>query len=170
LPFESKSRETKKKVALRSRAIFLAASLLGVFVLPAVPMDSAAADTAATNGATTNAASAGSANAARAAANASDKAAHEADAPDKPPGDAVGTIEGDAIALQGPMSVEVVHGQVKTMLRSGNDIRVKSGQARIAFAYALHRAGSSETNRHRRRRSRCSDRIRRSRRDVRPRW
>ena len=131
MPFESKSRETKKKVALRSRAIFLAASLLGVFVLPAVPMDSAAADTAATNGATTNAASAGSANAARAAANASDKAAHEADAPDKPPGDAVGTIEGDAIALQGPMSVEVVHGQVKTMLRSGNDIRVKSGQARI---------------------------------------
>src|SRR3984957_4958076 len=57
--------------------------------------------------------------------------AREADTPDKPTGDAVGTIEGDAIALQGPMSVEVVHGQVKTMLRSGNDIRVKSGQARI---------------------------------------
>jgi len=45
--------------------------------------------------------------------------------------DAVGTIEGDSIALQGPMSVEVVGGQVKTMLRSGNDIRVKSGQARL---------------------------------------
>jgi hypothetical protein len=45
--------------------------------------------------------------------------------------DAVGTIEGDAIALQGPMSVEVVGGQIKTMLRSGNDIRVKSGQARL---------------------------------------
>jgi hypothetical protein len=45
--------------------------------------------------------------------------------------DAVGTIEGDSIALQGPMSVEVVNGQVKTMLRSGNDIRVKSGQARL---------------------------------------
>jgi hypothetical protein len=45
--------------------------------------------------------------------------------------DAVGTIEGDAIALQGPMSVEVVGGQVKTILRSGNDIRVKSGQARL---------------------------------------
>jgi hypothetical protein len=29
------------------------------------------------------------------------------------------------------MNVEVVRGQVKTMLRSGNDIRVKSGQARI---------------------------------------
>jgi len=50
---------------------------------------------------------------------------------DKSSDDSVGTIEGDAIALQGPMSVEVVHGQVKTMLRSGNDIRVKSGSARI---------------------------------------
>jgi hypothetical protein len=54
-----------------------------------------------------------------------------ADAPDKPAGDSVGTIEGDAIALQGPMSVQVVRGQVKTMLHSGSDIRVKSGQARI---------------------------------------
>jgi hypothetical protein len=43
----------------------------------------------------------------------------------------VGTIEGEAIALQGPMTVEVVHGQIKTLLRSGNDIRVKSGQARL---------------------------------------
>jgi hypothetical protein len=50
---------------------------------------------------------------------------------DNPSSDAVGTIEGDSIALQGPMSVEVVGGQVKTMLRSGNDIRVKSGQARL---------------------------------------
>ena len=50
---------------------------------------------------------------------------------DNPPDDAVGTIEGDAIALQGPMTVEVVHGQIKTVLRSGNDIRVKSGQARL---------------------------------------
>jgi hypothetical protein len=50
---------------------------------------------------------------------------------DNPSDDAVGTIEGDAIALQGPMSVEVVRGQIKTMLRSGNDIRVKSGQARL---------------------------------------
>jgi hypothetical protein len=50
---------------------------------------------------------------------------------DKSSDDSVGTIEGDAIALQGPMSVEVVHGQVKTMLRSGNDVRVKSGSARI---------------------------------------
>jgi hypothetical protein len=51
--------------------------------------------------------------------------------PDKPGDDTVGAIEGDAIALQGPMTVEVVHGQIRTVLRSGNDIRVKSGQARI---------------------------------------
>ncbi len=50
---------------------------------------------------------------------------------DNPPDDAVGTIEGEAIALQGPMTVEVVRGQVKTVLRSGNDIRVKTGQARM---------------------------------------
>jgi hypothetical protein len=50
---------------------------------------------------------------------------------DNPPDDAVGTIEGESIALQGPMTVEVVHGQVKTVLRSGNDIRVKTGQARM---------------------------------------
>jgi hypothetical protein len=51
--------------------------------------------------------------------------------PDNPTDDTVGTIEGDAIALQGPMTVDVVHGQIKTILRSGNDIRVKSGQARL---------------------------------------
>jgi hypothetical protein len=51
--------------------------------------------------------------------------------PDNPADDTVGTIEGEAIALQGPMTVDVVHGQVKTILRSGNDIRVKSGQARL---------------------------------------
>src|SRR5580704_12345724 len=50
---------------------------------------------------------------------------------DNPPDDTVGTIEGDAIALQGPMSVDVVRGQVKTILRSGNDIRVKSGRANL---------------------------------------
>ena len=47
------------------------------------------------------------------------------------PADTVGAIEGDAIAVSGPMNVEVVHGQVKTVLRSGSDIRVKSGTARI---------------------------------------
>jgi hypothetical protein len=51
--------------------------------------------------------------------------------PDNPTDDTVGTIEGEAIALQGPMTVDVVHGQIKTILRSGNDIRVKSGQARL---------------------------------------
>lgn len=51
--------------------------------------------------------------------------------PDQPPSEAVGVIEGEAIAVSGPMSVEVVHGQVKTILRSGSDVRVKSGSARI---------------------------------------
>jgi hypothetical protein len=50
---------------------------------------------------------------------------------DEPPSDAVGAIDGDAIAVTGPMSVDVVHGQVKTVLRSGSDVRVKTGQARI---------------------------------------
>ena len=51
---------------------------------------------------------------------------------DNPPsGDSVGTIEGDSISVDGPMSVETVRGQVKTMLRSGSDVHVKSGQARI---------------------------------------
>jgi hypothetical protein len=50
---------------------------------------------------------------------------------DEPPSDAVGAIDGEAIAVTGPMSVDVVHGQVKTVLRSGSDVRVKTGQARI---------------------------------------
>jgi hypothetical protein len=53
--------------------------------------------------------------------------------PDQPVGDAVGLIEGEDIAVTGPMSVEVVGGQVKTILRSGSDVRVKSGQARISL-------------------------------------
>jgi hypothetical protein len=48
-----------------------------------------------------------------------------------PPGDSVGAIEGDAIAVTGPMSVETVNGQIVTVLRSGSDVRVKSGSARI---------------------------------------
>jgi hypothetical protein len=48
-----------------------------------------------------------------------------------PPGDAVGIIEGEAIAVTGPMSVDTVNGQIVTMLRSGSDVRVKSGSARI---------------------------------------
>jgi len=50
---------------------------------------------------------------------------------DNPPGDAIGVIEGEAISVDGPMTVEVVRGQVKTMLRSGSDVHVKAGQARI---------------------------------------
>jgi len=53
--------------------------------------------------------------------------------PDEPAWDTVGVIEGEAIVVSGPMSVEVVHGQVKTILRSGSDVRVKSGQARIGL-------------------------------------
>ena len=51
--------------------------------------------------------------------------------PDQPGSDSVGVIEGESIAVTGPMRVEVVDGQVKTMLRSGSDVRVKSGTARI---------------------------------------
>ncbi|HET6932280.1 MAG TPA: hypothetical protein VFI45_18270, partial [Candidatus Acidoferrum sp.] len=50
---------------------------------------------------------------------------------DNRPGDAIGVIEGEAISVEGPMTVEVVRGQVKTVLRSGSDVRVKAGQARI---------------------------------------
>ncbi len=51
--------------------------------------------------------------------------------PDEPIKEPVGVIEGDAISVQGPMSVSVVEGQVKTVLRSGGDVRVKSGRATI---------------------------------------
>ena len=50
---------------------------------------------------------------------------------DNPPADTIGVIEGEAISVDGPMTVEVVHGQVKTVLRSGSDVHVKVGQARI---------------------------------------
>jgi hypothetical protein len=50
---------------------------------------------------------------------------------DNRPGDAIGVIEGEAISVDGPMTVEVVRGQVKTVLRSGSDVHVKTGQARI---------------------------------------
>jgi hypothetical protein len=51
--------------------------------------------------------------------------------PDEPPSDSVGVIDGESIRVTGPMSVEVVHGQVKTLLRSGTDVHVKTGSARI---------------------------------------
>jgi len=47
--------------------------------------------------------------------------------------DTVGPIEGDAITVQGPLNIEVVRGQTKTILRSGSDVRVNSGQAHIAL-------------------------------------
>ncbi len=59
------------------------------------------------------------------------QSAHGAADNPPPPGDKVGTIEGDAISIDGPMTVESVNGQVKTVLRSGSDVRVRAGQARI---------------------------------------
>ena len=113
-----------RNIAPRWRAIFLVATLLGAAAFVSVRMDTVAADSATAGTARPDATTANGA---------PDGALREAAAaaPDKPTGDAVGTIEGDAIALQGPMSVEVVRGQVKTMLHSGSDLRVKSGQARI---------------------------------------
>ena len=43
----------------------------------------------------------------------------------------MGAIEGDAISVQGPMSVDTANGLVKTILRSGSEVQVKSGQAHI---------------------------------------
>ena len=51
--------------------------------------------------------------------------------PDQPGSDSVGIIDGEAIAVTGPVSMELVRGQVKTVLRSGSDVRVNSGTARI---------------------------------------
>jgi hypothetical protein len=59
--------------------------------------------------------------------------------PDNPsPGDSVGAIEGEAIAVTGPMSVENVNGSVATVLHSGSDVRVKSGSARINLVEGGH--------------------------------
>jgi hypothetical protein len=54
--------------------------------------------------------------------------------PQEPSGEIIGTIEGQAIAVKGPMSVQVVGNEVKTLLRSGVDVRVKTGRARIDLA------------------------------------
>jgi hypothetical protein len=51
--------------------------------------------------------------------------------PDEPPSDAVGVIDGESISVTGPKSIEVVQGQVKTLLRSGSEVRVKAGSGRI---------------------------------------
>lgn len=45
--------------------------------------------------------------------------------------DFVGSIEGDDISLTGPMRIEVVGTVTKTILRSGSDVRVNSGEASI---------------------------------------
>src|ERR1700720_1448082 len=50
---------------------------------------------------------------------------------DQPSYDTVGAIEGEAISVQGPLNIEVVQGRTRTILRSGSDIHVNSGQARI---------------------------------------
>ncbi|GAC1617357.1 MAG: hypothetical protein NVS9B13_03960 [Candidatus Acidiferrum sp.] len=50
---------------------------------------------------------------------------------DDTPKDAIGSIDGAAISVSGPMTIDVASGQVKTILRSGSDVRVKSGSARI---------------------------------------
>ena len=57
--------------------------------------------------------------------------ASQAAPPDEPEKALVGIIEGNSISVQGPMTVRVVNGQVKTVLRSGGDVRVKSGRATI---------------------------------------
>ena len=50
---------------------------------------------------------------------------------DEPGDDYVGSIEGDDISLTGPMRIEVVGTVTKTILRSGSDVRVNSGEASI---------------------------------------
>jgi soluble P-type ATPase len=51
--------------------------------------------------------------------------------PDEPSFDTVGAIDGEDILVSGSMRMEFEHGHAKTILRSGGDVRVKSGQARI---------------------------------------
>lgn len=58
---------------------------------------------------------------------------------DNPPlTDKVGEIDGEAISVEGPMSVDVVGGKVRTVLRSGSDVHVKTGQARIELIEGGH--------------------------------
>jgi hypothetical protein len=49
----------------------------------------------------------------------------------QPAYDTVGAIDGEAITVQGPLNIEVVQGHTRTILRSGSDVRVNSGRARI---------------------------------------
>jgi len=50
---------------------------------------------------------------------------------DDSPKDTIGAIEGTAIQVSGPMTIDVIAGQTKTILRSGSEVHVKSGSARI---------------------------------------
>ncbi len=50
---------------------------------------------------------------------------------DQLPWDSVGVIEGEDIVVSGSVSVEVVNGKSRTILRNGSDVRVRSGTARI---------------------------------------
>ena len=50
---------------------------------------------------------------------------------DQPSYDTVGAIEGEDVSVQGPLNIEVVRGRTITILRSGSDIHVNSGQAHI---------------------------------------
>ncbi len=51
--------------------------------------------------------------------------------PDEPTSDSVGIIDGAAVAVTGPLRVEDVRGFARTVLRSGSDVLVKSGTARL---------------------------------------
>ena len=50
---------------------------------------------------------------------------------DEPLTDSVGIIDGAAVAVTGPMRIDVSHGLPRTVLRSGSDVIVKSGTARL---------------------------------------
>lgn len=50
---------------------------------------------------------------------------------DEPATDSVGIIDGAAVAVTGPMRIDVSHGLPRTVLRSGSDVIVKSGMARL---------------------------------------
>ncbi|HEX8766058.1 MAG TPA: hypothetical protein VF740_12910 [Candidatus Acidoferrum sp.] len=50
---------------------------------------------------------------------------------DEPITDSVGIIDGAAVAVTGPMRIDVSHGLPRTVLRSGSDVIVKSGTARL---------------------------------------
>src|SRR5215471_13204885 len=50
---------------------------------------------------------------------------------DDPVTDSVGIIDGAAVAVTGPMRIDVSHGLPRTVLRSGSDVIVKTGTARL---------------------------------------